>query len=354
MLKGQVFKEQIFENQIFAVFINTFLAGKNGIINGYKNSMQVTAGTNTVTIQSGVICIQGRFLEEDTEYTLATGTDTAFCKLIVEIDLDKVNTETDFAQGYYKIVKSETDYPELTQDDIVNMNSGVYQYELARFKTSLNGISEFSDRREYIDYDSLYNLIEQKLNEVEDGSIYVLQSQFEEFEKKVKNLYPIGAIYLSMTSTNPSEYFGGTWARIAQGKMLVGVNEDDTDFKTANLNGGSKTRKITKEELPSYNLTVTDTHQHYLYGNANDSGDGTGIHVSRRLVSPQTAGAQKGTGTGNYIANDARDNRTYGTGAYLYTEAANMGSIKVASGGSDQPYNNMSPYLTCYIWQRTA
>ena len=35
MLKGHVFAKQIFGNQIFALFINTFLNGKNGISNNY-------------------------------------------------------------------------------------------------------------------------------------------------------------------------------------------------------------------------------------------------------------------------------------------------------------------------------
>ena len=186
MLKGQVFKEQIFESQVFAVFINTFLAGKNGIINGYKNSMKPTAGNNSITIQNGVICIQGRFLEEDTETTLDTGTDTAFCKLVIEIDLDKVNTEIDFTQGYYKIVKGASDYPSLTQDDIINTNSGVYQYELARFKTTLNGISDFVDMRSYLDFNSIYSEIENKIKEIEDGSIYALKTDFTDFKTEIQ------------------------------------------------------------------------------------------------------------------------------------------------------------------------
>ena len=99
MLEGQVFKGQTFENQVFAVFINTFLDGHNGIIKNYKNSMKVTAGNNSVTINSGAICIQGRFLEEDAETTINVASNTAFCKLIIEIDLDKENTDTEFKQG---------------------------------------------------------------------------------------------------------------------------------------------------------------------------------------------------------------------------------------------------------------
>lgn len=311
MLKGQVFKEQIFENQIFAVFINTFLNGKDGIINGYKNSMAVTAGSNAVTVQSGVICIQGRFLEEDTYTTLPVTTETAYCSLVVEINLDNVNTDIDFTQGYYKILKNANNYPVLTKDDIVNTNSGIYQYELARFKTSLNGISDFVDLRSYIDYESLYREIETKLNEVEDGNIYVTKTKFEEIEQKVKNLYPIGAIYLSMTSINPSEYFGGTWVQISQGRVLAGVNPNDDDFSTANKQGGKKTHTLTIDEMPSH----THSYRRYDIYSANiDPGEGG-------------SGREPKSATTSY---------------------------ETESAGGNKPHNIMQPYLTCYIWQRTA
>ena len=187
MLKGHVFKEQIFGNQIFALFINTFLNGQNGVSNNYKNGMQVTYSGTNITVQSGAVCIQGRFLEEDTSTPISTGTDTSYCKLVIEIDLDKQNTEQQLLQATYKIVKSSSSYPNLTQNDIVKNNAGIYQYELARFKTSSNGISEFQDMRTFLDFESVYNTIktefesvleelEEELAGVEDGSAFVLKS----------------------------------------------------------------------------------------------------------------------------------------------------------------------------------
>lgn len=187
MLKGHVFKEQIFGNQIFALFINTFLNGKNGVSNNYKNGMAMTYNENTITIQSGAVCIQGRFLEEDTFTSLSAGTETAFCKLVIEIDLDKQNTGSECNQITYKIVKSVSDYPALTQTNIVQNNSGVYQYELARFKVSANGIYDFMDMRTFLDFESIYDQIESEsqavLDDIEealanvlDGSAYLLKS----------------------------------------------------------------------------------------------------------------------------------------------------------------------------------
>ena len=164
MLNGHVFKNQRFGNQIFALFINTFLDGHNGIIGNYKEAMGLSYSGSNVTIASGAICIQGRFLEEDSSTTLDAGTNTLFCKLVLEIDLDKDNTTSEFNQGKYKILLGEVDYPSLTQDDIIKNNAGVYQYELARFKTGLSGITDFVDKRTFLDFDSIYTELESQSN----------------------------------------------------------------------------------------------------------------------------------------------------------------------------------------------
>ena len=187
MLKGHVFSKQLFENPIFAVFINTFLNGADGVSNNYKNGMAVTYSGSTVTIDSGVVCVQGRFLEEDTYSTISAGTNTAYCKLVIEIDLDKQNTESEFAQGSYKIITSTSGYPNLTQTNIVKNVSGIYQYELARFRTGAGGITDFQDMRTFLDFTSIYAQITQEyqavlaqleaeLASVEDGSAYLLKT----------------------------------------------------------------------------------------------------------------------------------------------------------------------------------
>lgn len=180
MLKGEVFGRQLFENQIFALFINTFLNGNNGVCSDYLNGMAVTYSGNNVTIDSGAVCIQGRFLEEDTSTTLDAGNSNLFCKLVIEIDLDKINTEDSFNQGYYKIVTDSTGYPELTQTNIVGTNSGIYQYELARFKTSTSGITEFQDMRTTLSIPTIYNdirqMVQDAIDSIEDGSAFALKA----------------------------------------------------------------------------------------------------------------------------------------------------------------------------------
>ena len=161
--------------------------GNNGVSDNYADGMEVTYSGSNITIGAGAVCIQGRFLEEDTYTTISAGTDNNYCRLVIEIDLDKTNTESDFQQGYYKILTSSTGYPALTQSKIVKNNAGVYQYELAQFRTSANGISDFVDKRTFLDFDSIYeaiqteyravlNELEEELDNVLDGSAYLLKT----------------------------------------------------------------------------------------------------------------------------------------------------------------------------------
>lgn len=176
MLKGEVFSRQLFGNEIFALFINTFLDGANGVSDNYKNGMPISYSENSVTVGSGAVCIQGRFLQEETSTTISAGVDNSYCKLVIEINLDNVNTEDDFTQASYKIIKGTNSYPALTQTNIVKNNAGIYQYELARFKNTTAGITEFQDMRTFLDFDSIYTVIEQHIEDIDSGSLYLEKS----------------------------------------------------------------------------------------------------------------------------------------------------------------------------------
>ena len=126
-------------------------------------------------------------------------------------------------------------------------------------------------------------------------------------------IYPIGSIYLSMKSTNPSTYFGGTWKQISKGRCLVGVDTSQTEFNAVNKTGGSKYLQQHK-----HTLTFTKT-------SADLSGGGaTHYH-------------NFGEGLAFGISADKK-----------YTRDDMMANSGTGNAG------NLQPYLTCYIWQRTA
>lgn len=92
--------------------------------------------------------------------------------------MDKQNTESDFVQGQYKIIKSTSGYPTLTQANIVKNVSGVYQYELSRFRTTASGITDFQDMRTFLDFDSIYQEIEEEIENIKNGSTFIPKSNF--------------------------------------------------------------------------------------------------------------------------------------------------------------------------------
>ena len=57
----------------------------------------------------------------------------------------------------------------------------------------------------------------------------------------LEQCYPIGSIYQSTEPTNPATFMGGVWERFGNGRVLVGADETDADFNTANKQGGSST-----------------------------------------------------------------------------------------------------------------
>ena len=125
--------------------------------------------------------------------------------------------------------------------------------------------------------------------------------------------YPVGAIFTTTTAYANSAAVvaaigGTTWTAFGAGKVLVGVDASDTDFDTVEETGGAKTHTLTTSEIPahthSYDKQVTST-------------DAISIHDIVR-----TTGGNTGATTG--------------------------------STGGGAAHNNLQPYITVYMWKRTA
>ncbi len=62
-------------------------------------------------------------------------------------------------------------------------------------------------------------------------------------KKKLDSMWPVGAIYLNTTGTNPGTFLGGTWQQFGQGRCLVGVgtgNDGSTSMSFTSLGTGGK------------------------------------------------------------------------------------------------------------------
>lgn len=171
MVKGHTYSEQLFENKAFRHFINTFLAKKSGITKG----CELNQTSNTMEVGAGFFVIMGGLLEESTGTSLTIPTEAGYYRLVYEIDLSKTNTEAEFNQGNYKFIKGTGSYSGLTQEDLDN-DGTVYQFEFCQFRITEAGIQDFADKRTFLDFDSIYQEIDDKIEEIEDGSAFVLKN----------------------------------------------------------------------------------------------------------------------------------------------------------------------------------
>lgn len=133
----------------------------------------------------------------------------------------------------------------------------------------------------------------------------------------LNTIYPVGSIYMSVNNTNPSILFGGTWESWGAGRVPVGVDVNDTAFDTVEETGGEKTHTLTTTEMPSHGHSVT--------------------WQSNCPPWLQAGGYGQITASGSGGANKA-----------------NIGSITINNTGGSGAHNNLQPYITCYMWKRTA
>lgn len=153
-------------------------------------------------------------------------------------------------------------------------------------------------------------------------------------------VYPVGSIYMSVSSTNPSSLFGGTWTSWGQGRVPVGVAESGT-FNSAEATGGEETHVLTTSEMPSHKHTGVEN-SNYLGYISTTSG---ALTATRTAV---TADFSTGTSTLSYQKNPPSG--TVSLEAYENTIQVPYG----ISAGGGSSHNNLQPYITCYMWKRTA
>ena len=160
-----------------------------------------------------------------------------------------------------------------------------------------------------------------------------LLSKVEQLENGiVDKIYPVGSIYISTSSANPSTIFGNdtTWESFGQGRTLIGAGTNGGYTFTAGSTGttigattnplGEYTHGLTTNELPSNMGTFTA----FKWKTSNAA---TGIVSS---VQPDPV----------RIA-DESNNPFLGTATYTLS-------------GGGQTHNNIQPYIVTYMWKRTS
>lgn len=236
MLKGHVFNLQTFTSEAFALFIDKFLNGRSGVAKGCSLSNTTTSAT----IGEGYFVVRGRFLQIISGETITNITANGYYSLVCEIDLSKTNTADQLNQATIKVISNTSAYPTLTQQDITGTGT-VYQYEFARFRVESGSITNFTDKRTFVDFTTIYDVIqnesqkvlddiEQALQNVLDGSAYLLKTG----GTINGDLEVTGNITGSLTGTaSNSQKLGGKDANDYKLKgdfaIITGTLEEDTE-----------------------------------------------------------------------------------------------------------------------------
>ena len=157
--------------------------------------------------------------------------------------------------------------------------------------------------------------------------LYACASNYAAYNQRLtaveSQIYPIGSIYISTTDSTASavhDRFGGTWVAYATGRTLIGVGTGTDSNSTSqtfavNSTGGEYTHKLTIAEMPSHSHQTNGTNTN-AYGTNSYGAVFSGDYQGRIMV----------------------------TGI----------SVNTTSSGNDNYHNNIQPYITVYMWKRTA
>ena len=225
-------------------------------------------------------------------------------------------------------------------------------------KNKLAGLNNYDDTQLQADITALQN------------ADNVLSAQINGVIDKI---YPIGSIYMSMNNTNPQTFLGGTWEQIKD--CFMWATGDTTEmlvrkyipsgakyYFTAGSRGGEFYTSLAEQEMPSHTHTQNSHnhtqgyHMHFLLGGKTNTNAWSANVLSLKNSNNKSAcvGAVEGTEDikgGNYYQRSNRNNYDY----VQQTQASNNATTATnQSTGGNVEHNNMPPYLSCYMWKRTA
>ena len=135
--------------------------------------------------------------------------------------------------------------------------------------------------------------------------------------------YPVGSVYISSQPTDPGTLFGGTWTRIKDRFILAAG-----DTYAAGATGGEEKHTLTESEMPVHHHTV------------NISTNGTGLSTTNRVYWNSGLGSA--------------DKNAWGFGYTSGDLPSGASGVSAVNTGGGTAHNNMPPYFTRYVWERTA
>ena len=159
-------------------------------------------------------------------------------------------------------------------------------------------------------------------------------------------LHPVGSIYINATnSTNPGTLLGfGTWVAFGAGRVPVGFDSGNALFDTAEETGGSADA-IAVSHTHSFSATTDTQGSHSHDANVFRFTDQAGTNPSAPnagTYSGKIFSAGPNVTNFNTVATDTQ-------GSHNHSVSGTTGST-----GSSGTNANYQPYITVYMWKRTA
>ena len=237
---------------------------------------------------------------------------------------------------------------------------------------------------------------------------------FENIETQLKDLktslttsildsaHPVGSLYITTTATNPATYFGGTWERYGEGRVLMGIGtaedvegysrtiaagEGSGYWKIRNVahthtfnhthsdtfsvaSGGSHSHTMNHTHSDNFSIASAGAHTHKIgsdrdaaYGSYCDSvhsGDSGAQYVrgytSSNGAHTHTLNGGVSTYSGSTSSASSHSHTLNGSVSTYNgsTSSAGVTATTSSSGISSSNLYNTPPYVGVYIWKRTA
>lgn len=175
----------------------------------------------------------------------------------------------------------------------------------------------------------------------------------------LNSVYPIWSIYTSVSSTNPSTLFWGTWVAFWAWRVLVGRDSGQTEFDVIEETWGEKTHLLTASEswLPVHNHWVNDPwHSHNRIQASVTSRNSwsiwifdSGMKNIDSIINTSIVGMSTNSPKNiSYLLSS--DNTYFWTNSNITWVSINNNTETNASSS----HNNLQPYIVVYMWKRTG